>query len=90
MTKLFIKLKKTVIFSINNIQIVTEENSFCFHFLNKMHVIMESCTLAAWRYLYLHSLNSLRATGYKVTFLNETWYHTHGIVKKDVEAILVF
>ena len=54
-----------------------------FHTLDKRHTIMESARIVAWRYRYLNRINQLRANGYKCIFLDETWFDTHDVVKKD-------
>ena len=65
-----------------NMRGIIKRLGFHFRTLNKRRVIMESSRIVAWRYKYLNRLNQLRSAGYRIIFLDETWYDTHDVVKK--------
>ena len=82
-TYFFIKLKKESDFLYKDTVPwkLLKKLSFWFCILSKRHVIMESWRIVAQRYCYVNRVSCLKAAGYEIIFLDETWCNSCDVKK---------
>lgn len=69
-------------YSESTLQRLLKELGFKYKKYERRLFILDSPRLKIWRFEYLELLDKYRNTGYRIVYLDETWFDTHEVASK--------